>query len=129
MPEEQPSEVEELLAMARQDLQDAEFLLERGSTKSAVSRAYYAMFNAAQAALLSKGVTRSRHSGVRATFGYFFVRPGLVPQYLHNAFERAYDLRLVADYSPILVSGEEAQRVVADAHSFLAAVEELLKTG
>lgn len=126
MPDERPAAVEELLENARRNLDDAQRLLEWGSTDSAVSRAYYAMCNAAQAPFSPGGITRSRHTGVYAAFGYYFVRTGQVPPTLHAAMEAAYRRRLIADYAPESVSQEEAQEVVRDAEAFLRANKELL---
>jgi len=44
----------------------------------AVSRAYYAMFYATSALLASKGISRSKHSGVCSAFGEHFVKTGLI---------------------------------------------------
>ncbi len=67
------------LDYARRDLQAAESNLNLGFYHITISRAYYAMFYAASALLASKGITRSRHSGVLSAFGEQFVRTGLIP--------------------------------------------------
>lgn len=125
-PEDQPTAVQELLQRAQEALEDARRILEWGGANSAVSRGYYAMFNAAQAALLSKGITRSRHKGLHAAFGYHFVRTGQFPAQLHRALEAAYDKRLIADYSPQSVPLEEAEALIKDAEAFLRAIDKLL---
>jgi uncharacterized protein (UPF0332 family) len=43
-----------------------------------VNRAYYAIFYAANAMLATKGLERSKHSGVIATFRQHFVKTGMV---------------------------------------------------
>ncbi len=126
MPDDQSSAVAELLKNSKQALVEARLLLEQRLPNGATSRAYYAMFNAAQAALLSRGITMSRHKGVISAFGYYFVRPGLISQSLHDALERAYQKRLTADYAPESVTQEEAAEVVGDAEAFLRAVESLM---
>jgi len=67
-------EVRELIAKAERSLRAAERLLEAGDHDFAVSRAYYAMFYAARALLLTRNVRRSKHSGVLAAFNSEFVR-------------------------------------------------------
>lgn len=52
------------LDRAHQDLQAAESNLRQGFYTVAVTRAYYAMFYAANALLAAKGISRSKHSGV-----------------------------------------------------------------
>ena len=51
---------------------------------NSVSRAYYAMFYAAKAALLSRGLDLRKHSASIAKFRELFVITGQVdPEYLH----------------------------------------------
>lgn len=45
---------------------------------SAVNRAYYAIFYAANALLVTQGLARSKHSGVIAAFRERFVKTGLI---------------------------------------------------
>lgn len=126
MAEEQPTPSADLIAKARNDLEEARLLLREGHSDGAVSRAYYAMFNAAQAALLSRGNARSKHRGVLAAFSLHFVLSGQVAKELHQALEAAYEKRLLADYSPESVPKEQADAVIRDAEAMLQAVEELL---
>jgi uncharacterized protein (UPF0332 family) len=60
-------EVRELLDKARRSLRAAERLLDGNDHDFAISRAYYAMFYAAQALLLGRGIRRSKHAGVLRT--------------------------------------------------------------
>lgn len=126
MPDKEPTAVEELLGKARKALEDARRLLEVDSANGTTSRAYYVMFGAAQAALLSRGITRSRHTGVHSTFNYYFVRTGQLPSILYDAVVDAYNKRIIVDYSPQSVTLEEARNILRDAEAFLQAIEELL---
>ena len=56
-------ELQSLMQRARRSLRSARNLLDDGDHDFAMSRAYYAMFYAATAALLSLEVKRSKHSG------------------------------------------------------------------
>ncbi len=60
---------------AQQMLKVAAHNLADGFYGSAVNRAYYAIFYAANALLATQGITRSKHSGVIAAFRQYFVRP------------------------------------------------------
>ena len=64
------------LARSRQELGAARLLTEAGFGAQAISRAYFAAFFAAEAALLLLGETRSKHSGVISAFGRRVVREG-----------------------------------------------------
>ncbi len=59
---------------AWEDLRTARHDLEGGFVRAAISRAYYAAFHAARAALLTEGESPKSHGGVRNRFGYHFIR-------------------------------------------------------
>lgn len=69
-------EMDELLHKSRRSLAAAERLLRDGDHDFAVSKAYFAMFYAAQALLLTRDIRRSKHSGIIAAFNEQFVREG-----------------------------------------------------
>lgn len=75
-----------LLDKARRSIRSAEAHIEMDDHDFAVSRAYYAMFCAAEAALPGKGLSFSKHSAVIAAFGLHFVKPGIVRQDLQRYF-------------------------------------------
>jgi len=52
--------------------------LAQGFYSTAVNRAYYAIFYAANALLATQGLSRGKHSGVIAAFRQYFVKPGLI---------------------------------------------------
>jgi uncharacterized protein (UPF0332 family) len=103
------------LRRARQELAAAGLLADNGFTAQAVSRAYYAAFYAAEAALSSVGETRSKHAGVVAAVATLLVRErGLHPEagrLLRSLFER----RSRADYDLETVPVVESTRAVTDA--------------
>jgi len=70
--------MEQYLARAHQVLDTGQLALEHGDYISAVNRAYYAIFYAANALLATKGLERSKHSGVIAAFRQHFVKTGIV---------------------------------------------------
>jgi uncharacterized protein (UPF0332 family) len=70
------AETDALMSRARRSLIAARLLLEAGSPDFAASRAYYAMFYAAEALLLSRGLAFSKHEAVIAEFAREFVRSG-----------------------------------------------------
>ena len=116
-----------LIERARKYLQSAGMLLESGDYESSVSRAYYAMFFSAEAALLNKDLSSSSHGGVLSTFGEHFVKPGTFPKTMGRALNRAYGKRQLGDYDHrFVISREEAQEVLKDAISFVDEVARYL---
>jgi len=63
---------------AKEALEDARILLSAKRYYSAVNRIYYAMFYEVVSLLLTKELSSSKHSGVRAYFNEHFVKTGKV---------------------------------------------------
>lgn len=105
----------------------ARALLALDDVDGATNRAYYAMFDAARAALLVSGaladpqVVRT-HSGLIAAFGRHLVKSGLVPSGLGKQLNRAHEVRLVADYKGQCVEPADARELVEQAEAFVAAM-------
>lgn len=111
------------LDRAQEALTAAQVCLERNLPYSATSRAYYAMFWAAQVALARVGISRSEwsHPALQASFVNELIRR----RKLYSAFfgpylNRALQLRLDADYRPKGVSLKQATQVVRWAQEFVA---------
>ncbi len=85
-------------ARARQELDVGALLQRAGYHEQAASRAYYAAFYAAEAALLLLGESRSKHSGVISAFGRLVVKQRQFDPELGTALRVLFDLRNAADY-------------------------------
>ena len=117
-----------LLDKARENLQASRTLIDAGFFSIAASRCYYAMFYAAQALLLDKGLRFASHGSVHAAFGREFVLSGRVEADLHRYLLDAFRARQAADYeAPAEVSREDALAQLERAAKFLASAEELLR--
>lgn len=122
-------EVEGFLAKAEESLRTAEVVLKEGSYGFAASRAYYGMFYATEALLLTKGMAFSSHSAVLAAFGREYVKPGLFEAKWHRVFHEAFQVRQVGDYEPLeQVSEETARRTLEEGKGFVQAVRSFLET-
>lgn len=69
-------EQEALLRKAHDSLRASQLLSTEGFYDFAVSRAYYTMFYGAEALLLGRGLSFSKHSAVTAPFGKELVKTG-----------------------------------------------------
>ena len=95
---------------------------------SAVNRAYYAVFDAANALLATRDISRSRHSGVIAAFREFFVRPGFIEAEYSDVYGQVMDDRNVSDYEiNLAIDAQTAAKDLEDARRFVARVEQLLR--
>jgi uncharacterized protein (UPF0332 family) len=81
------------LEQAQAALRQARLLADAREWGGAVNRGYYAMFYAALALLVSKGLGSSKHSGVLALVDREFVKPGILPTAHSRAFRRAFGAR------------------------------------
>ena len=102
----------------------AKLLLEAGDFVGACNRAYYAMFDAARAALLVSSapieaeVART-HSGLIAAFSLHLVKSGRVSVELGRTLNRVERIRLIADYKGDAVELEQAAWAVQQAEVFV----------
>ena len=70
------------LQVAKEDLKDANILLESNSYRGANNRAYYAIFHAVSAVLATEGVAFKKHKGTQAYFNKNYVATEVFPREL-----------------------------------------------
>lgn len=118
------NEIEDLCEKAARFLRTAEKALELGDYDSCASRAYYAMFFVAEAALLTKRITSSSHKGLISLFGQHFVKTGIFERQLGRMLTDAYDKRLMGDYGVgLTITAKEASTLLEAARSFTRKVQ------
>lgn len=112
---------------AARALASASLLAGDGDHEGACNRAYYAMFDAAHAALLASGAsvengkTRT-HRGLIAAFGQSLVQPGILPVDLGRALNRIERARLLADYTGEETDADTARQAIDEAARFILAI-------
>lgn len=93
-----------------------------------VNRAYYAIFYAALAILLTKGLGSSKHSGVLSLFNKEFVKTEEVDKKWSKVFKDAFKVRSIGDYDEFTkIDKLQAERLVQDAKSFVSWAKQWLK--
>ncbi len=113
-----------LMEKSRRSVGAAQALLDRGDADFAASRAYYAMFYAAEAMLMEEGLSSTKHSGVHALFGEHFAKTGRVDPKLHRLLLAAFGNRVESDYGfESTIKPERAAELIAGAREFLSAAE------
>lgn len=115
------------MVKARRALTSAHTLLQDGDNDGACNRAYYAMFDAARAALIASQAPvpaeiAKTHSGLISAFSLHLVKPGRFPVALGKSFNKVEDLRLIADYKGDAIEAEDAQWAVNQSELFVAQV-------
>jgi uncharacterized protein (UPF0332 family) len=117
---------EEFMATAHDRLDAAGELLNSSHPAVVVSVAYYAMLNAARAALSEHGEFAKTHGGTWSLFSERFVATGAFDADLHRLAARAQEARQQGDYEAKPLSPELARELLDAAERFIAAVEHML---
>ncbi len=112
---------------ADESLEAAKILLDKGLNRPSVNRAYYAMFYAVLALLAREKQETSKHSGAITLFDRDFVKQGIFKKDFSRWLHDAFDLRQRSDYgAEYHVSGEEAEKTLKNAESFVDEVKKVL---
>ena len=123
--------------LAQQYLDDAQYLLAADRVASAVSRAYYAAYQAMWAALGDPPrAPQWRHGAIINHFvrGYWFAPahpptgPGLLEP-LRFGLRRLYELRLDVDYDAVPISRASAETGVQTVQRTLAEIDQRTQGG
>jgi uncharacterized protein (UPF0332 family) len=116
------------LKSAWESIRDGEVLLQHNRrTGRAASCAYYAMFYAATAVMLSAGPPLKKHSALIAAFGRDFANTGKIDRKLHRYLREAEEKRSIGDYRiTIEISAEDAAEQLEHAKEFVAGCETYL---
>ncbi len=94
----------------------------------AVNRAYYAVFYAANALLITKGVSRSKHSGTIGAFRQYFVKPGLIEPEYSDIYGNLMSDRHISDYNmDMVIEAQRAEAAIQDARQFVERIETYLR--
>ncbi|MBI3969733.1 MAG: HEPN domain-containing protein [Chloroflexi bacterium] len=115
------------LAKSRQNLTVADTARAAGHLDAAASRAYYAAFQAAVAALWEEGIRPPRdqagtlsHAVVQSEWsGRLVYRRKLYPPELRTVLHRLYDLRVRADYQVVSVTDRQARTACNDSRTLV----------
>jgi uncharacterized protein (UPF0332 family) len=123
----------ELIARARRSAASAKVLYDIEDMSGACNRAYYAMFDAARAALLAgkepvKSEVIKTHSGLIAAFSLHLVKSGRIPTTYGKSLRQLDQIRLIADYSDEEPDRETAASSIEQANHFVQAVASYLAT-
>ena len=112
---------------SRKKLDAGKTLLREGFIDDAISRAYYSMFHAASAVLLSEGITVESHSALKTMFGLHFIKTGKIEKKYGHWLNKLKDERENGDYD-IFTSfeREDAKEDIDEAEEFLSEMKRFL---
>ena len=108
------------LAAARKHMQDADY-------DFACSRAYYAVFYAIEALLLTKNLTFSKHTAVISAFNEHFLKTGEFPKEFSKLVTRLFRNRQIGDYEfDVSIEKHQAEEDISSAQQIVESVQKYL---
>lgn len=109
-------------------LDDAGLLLKEKRCESSVNRSYYAVLNAAKAALILFGIDPKSHEGVKTMVSKKLVLDGLIPKEYGKWFRNLLFEREDADYADyVTIDKADAEEAFENASKFIRKIEEVIK--
>lgn len=117
------AQLQPMLQKAWRSIAAARKHVEEGDYDFASSRAYYAVFYALEAVLLTRGLTFSKHSAVIAAFNQHFVKTAVFPQEFSKFISRLFREREAGDYEfDLSIQAGEAEEDIRIAGQVLEAI-------
>ena len=110
---------------AQRALKGTQALIDDADWEGACARAYYAMYNAAHAALetfADKKAKSQTHKGLIMLFGQLLVQTGYFDAELGRSLSRVQQIRLAADYTGDEIDEGDATSALAEAKAFVTAI-------
>ncbi|MEW6556390.1 MAG: HEPN domain-containing protein [Elusimicrobiota bacterium] len=115
------------LNSAQVRLEESKTLLNTGLYGGSISRSYYAMLDAATAALLAKNIICQSHAGVIDKFSLYFIKPGIIDKKHIRLFKNIKKYREDADYKHKIISTKEvAEKSLSVAEEFVNLIKEFI---
>jgi uncharacterized protein (UPF0332 family) len=125
--ESQKTLVRYRIEQSQESCLSARILFRNNMFRPAVNRAYYAMFYAVLALLVTRNQSISKHAGVISIFDREYVKRGVFDKNLSKNFHEAFDLRQRVDYTEMFdISKERAGKVICNAELFVAEIVDFL---
>ncbi|MBI4531162.1 MAG: HEPN domain-containing protein [Candidatus Latescibacteria bacterium] len=116
------------LQKSEKKLKVAKKLLRSEDYEDAVSRAYYAVYHAAQALLFTEGQKAETHKGVVTLFGLLFVKTGKFSRNTGKYLANLKDDREAGDYEIFsYIDRETTERALKEAEEFVKETKVYLK--
>ncbi|MCL1940839.1 MAG: HEPN domain-containing protein [Synergistaceae bacterium] len=107
--------------------EEAVILSEKDRYNGAANRAYYSIFQAENALLLTKKIFGNTHKHVHNSISNEFVKSGELPDDIYKRIKEIERIRAIGDYSKIKsVTKEEMEETISEAKKILGIAKELI---
>ncbi|MCK4427828.1 MAG: HEPN domain-containing protein [candidate division Zixibacteria bacterium] len=113
-----------MICKAHRSLEAAKVLFREEDFGAVSSKSYYAVFHMLQAALLTKGLSFSKHLTVINAFSNQFIKSEIYPREFSKEIKRLKKNREVGDYEYLkAIQKEEAEEDLKSAEKIVSAIE------
>ena len=113
-----------MICKAHRSLEAAKVLFREEDFGAVSSKSYYAVFHMLQAALLTKGLSFSKHLTVINAFSNQFIKSGIYPREFSKEIKRLKKNREVGDYEYLkAIQKEEAEEDLKSAEKIVSVIE------
>ncbi len=120
--------ISKMLEKAQEKLKTAEIDYDAGRYDDSVSRAYYGVFHAISAVLLSKGLHYSSHAQTIGAFNKEFIKTGIFPKGFSRHIQKLFNDRQTGDYDfELFIERNAAKDDIDRAKEIIEACEEYLR--
>lgn len=120
-------EIQAYLRKSERRLKVAKHLHEQEEYEDSVSRAYYSVYHAAQAALLTEGLRADTHRGLAMLFGLQLVESGKIDKKFAKYIRNVRDDRETSDYEVYSgIDRETSETALREATEFFHAMKEFV---
>ena len=127
MNEETKALVRHRLRCSEESLEEARVMAKTSHWRGCVNRLYYSCFYAVLALLMTRGLSSSKHTGVRSLFNRHFVKPGTVSKNAGALYNTLFDKRQEGDYSDFVeFEQEQVGQWVLQTTEFVANLTDLV---
>ncbi len=89
------------ITRAKDTLDDAQILADKGKWNSTINRLYYAAYYAVIALLLSADLKPNTHNGAKSNFSEYFIKTGKIDKELGKIFSQLFTWRQKGDYDDL----------------------------
>lgn len=114
---------------AWEKLSSARDLLQSQHYEDTISRAYYAVYHAASAVLLTEGVQAKTHKGLVSLFGLLLIKTEKIEKEYGRYLSNLKDDRETCDYELFSsVEKEDAEQAIQEADRFVGRIQTYLKS-
>ena len=111
---------------AHESIEEARYLRDGGYFNGAVTRLYYACFNASRGVLTAKGIDTSTHHGVKTMISMELIRKGLLNVEHGATLSELFNQRQASDYEAYAFrDASSVAFLLPKAEAYIEAVESL----